>query len=641
MTLRILHVTLSATQGGGPEHIYQLLSHLPADATLPLVAAPRQYPYWDCYEKLVGRSSMQEVPYRRFSLLALIKLLYFCNKQQVQILHSHGKGAGVYVRIVSLLTGIPCVHTFHGIHLDYATYARRAYILLEWGLGKISMACIAVSKGEAAKVLALKLCPPERLHVVQNGVVIPGSIPEYRSKNPFTIMHMSRFEKVKNSLILLDIAQILKTRGLLDGIKFIILGNGDGRYVMEKAVIEAGLTDYFSFEGFKSNPRAYLRGAGCYISTSLWEGMPLAVMEAMAEGVPVVASDVIGNRDAVRHGETGFLFSLEDLNAAVSHIHALRIDPDLRERIGHEAHRTASKHYSARSMALQTLKVYQRVAGSKCKKPLCPERRTKSNPTEPLRVSLITPSLNAAACIRRTMDSVAAQTYSHIEYIVMDGGSNDGTVDIIRQHPRVNYWSSSPDAGIASAFNKGLAQATGDVVGIINADDWYEANAVEQAVNAIRQGADVVHGAIRFWDGQIPYEIFRPNQARLTREMSIFHPSVFVRRELYERLGLFDESYRYAMDYELLLRFMVYGAHFAQLDTVIANVSFDGISDKYWKQAYREADRARRTYLGRPLRSRLYLLWQLGRTGIRRNMQKKGLESVIRAYRRHFLKKIV
>lgn len=94
---------------------------------------------------------------------------------------------------------------------------------------------------------------------------------------------------------------------------------------------------------------------------------------------------------------------------------------------------------------------------------------------EQLKISIVTVSYNAAKTIEQTIKSVINQTYSNIEYIVIDGGSTDGTVDIIRKYEdRIAYWVSEPDGGIFDAMNKGIKVATGEVVGIINSDDWYE-----------------------------------------------------------------------------------------------------------------------------------------------------------------------
>lgn len=97
-----------------------------------------------------------------------------------------------------------------------------------------------------------------------------------------------------------------------------------------------------------------------------------------------------------------------------------------------------------------------------------------------MKISIVTPCYNAAKTIVRTMDSVLAQTVSPFEYIIIDGGSTDGTVEIAKSHPAVTYVISEKDKGIADAFNKGIALSSGDAIGIINSDDWYEPEAIEK-----------------------------------------------------------------------------------------------------------------------------------------------------------------
>ena len=250
-------------------------------------------------------------------------------------------------------------------------------------------------------------------------------------------------------------------------------------------------------------------------------------------------------------------------------------------------------------------------------------------------VTIITVCRNAQGTIGRTLRSLEAQTYPNIEYIVVDGASTDGTLEAVRQSPAVARWISEPDKGIADAFNKGIALARGEWIGILNADDWYEPDAVAAAM-AAPDGADLIHGAVRYWDGGDPREVYHPRQDRLHLEMTINHPSAFVRRSLYERLGGFDPGYRYAMDYELILRFLADGARLVQLEAVLANMSYGGASDAHWRGAALECARAKSAHLGSPLTAGAYCGWQIARGGARRALEKLGLRGLIRAFRKRF-----
>ncbi|HBH62451.1 MAG TPA: glycosyltransferase, partial [Nitrospiraceae bacterium] len=170
---------------------------------------------------------------------------------------------------------------------------------------------------------------------------------------------------------------------------------------------------------------------------------------------------------------------------------------------------------------------------------------------------IITIVRNGVKTLEKTIQSVLNQTYDNIAYIIINGGSTDGTLDTIRKYEdKIAYWTSEPDSGISEAFNKGITAATGEIIGIINADDYYEPAAVALAVSVLTQtGADIVHGMVQYRDvnGQ-KTELFSGNDALLYKDMTINHPSVFARRSAYEKIGLFRTDFRYAMDYEWLLR---------------------------------------------------------------------------------------
>ncbi|MDR2727033.1 MAG: glycosyltransferase [Deltaproteobacteria bacterium] len=249
--------------------------------------------------------------------------------------------------------------------------------------------------------------------------------------------------------------------------------------------------------------------------------------------------------------------------------------------------------------------------------------------------TVITVCRNAGGTLGRTLRSVADQTYPHIEYIVIDGASTDGSVAMIRACPAVTAWISEPDTGIAEAFNKGLARATGEWVGILNADDWYEPDALVRVIEAAYD-ADIVHGAVRYWESDTPKEVYYPRQDRLTWEMTISHPAVFVRRSVYEAEGGFDPAFSLTMDYELLLRLYVRGYRFKELgDTILANMRHGGASDRRWTQALQEAARAKLRHVPSPAATVAYCGWQLLRGGIRRACERLGLDCLVRRVRKH------
>ena len=181
-----------------------------------------------------------------------------------------------------------------------------------------------------------------------------------------------------------------------------------------------------------------------------------------------------------------------------------------------------------------------------------------------LRVTIITISLNARDLIASTIDSVLAQDYAEIEYIVLDGASSDGTQDVIAGYgDKITCFVSEPDKGISDAWNKALNMATGDVIGLLNAGDEYATNAVSEAVRAINAGADFVYGDTELVDED--GKVLRYNRGRFhlwwySAGLGFYHPSCFARRSLYQKVGVFNEKVRYAMDSDWILKCLKSGA---------------------------------------------------------------------------------
>jgi glycosyltransferase involved in cell wall biosynthesis len=262
-----------------------------------------------------------------------------------------------------------------------------------------------------------------------------------------------------------------------------------------------------------------------------------------------------------------------------------------------------------------------------------PSRRKKSG-SDWVLISVVTAVRNGSDKIEKTIASVTGQDYKAVEYIVIDGGSTDGTLEKLKKHGKqIDFWSSEPDRGISDAFNKGIARAKGDLVGILNAGDWYERNALSTVAEAYRShpDVDVFCGSIRFWDHNSPVLHCYSNSELLERETSVYHPTVFVKRTSYEKYGVYDESYRYAMDYELLLRFKRKGARFLSIDKTIANMPLDGISSKHWYRALKEVRKARSAYF--PFYNVVYYhLLAVLKNLIARALKRGGLRSVYQAY---------
>lgn len=201
-----------------------------------------------------------------------------------------------------------------------------------------------------------------------------------------------------------------------------------------------------------------------------------------------------------------------------------------------------------------------------------------------MRISIITVCYNRVETIERTIRSVIGQDYEEKEYIIIDGGSSDGTVDIIRRYEgELACWVSEKDGGIYEAMNKGIRYATGEVIAFLNSDDWYEDNILAETAHGFEDAkTQILCGDVRcHHDGAVSrYRVNREPEEELRFRMVYWQPAMFVRRELFERYGGFDTRYRIAADYDWMLR--MYDRHIAisLTDRVLTNFSYGGISTR-------------------------------------------------------------
>jgi GT2 family glycosyltransferase len=183
----------------------------------------------------------------------------------------------------------------------------------------------------------------------------------------------------------------------------------------------------------------------------------------------------------------------------------------------------------------------------------------------PPQISIVIPSYNQGQFIEETIRSVLLQGYPNLELIIMDGGSTDNTIQIIERYaPFISIWVSEPDRGQSHAVNKGIQQATGDLIGWQNSDDFYQPGTFWQAARAAiaHPKADIFFGGVSAIDetGQqtITYPIgeFSPHEM-LPWSTNLFNQCMVIRRQVFDRIGLIDESYRHCMDYDLFWRMVM------------------------------------------------------------------------------------
>jgi len=215
------------------------------------------------------------------------------------------------------------------------------------------------------------------------------------------------------------------------------------------------------------------------------------------------------------------------------------------------------------------------------------------------RISIITVTLNAEAVLRATINSVANQSRLPFEYIIIDGGSKDGTILVIDDYRAImTSLLSEPDEGIYHAMNKGINLATGDLIGIINAGDTYLPNTFEYLANLVHEkslrGAYVIAGSTRL-DRIITNITLSASLQPPDKKMTMPHPSLFLSKEAYTKLGGYDQCYQLAADYDLVWRIYTSGIKTVICTKLFTNMAQIGASSNFWKMNI-ESFKIRRKY---------------------------------------------
>lgn len=215
------------------------------------------------------------------------------------------------------------------------------------------------------------------------------------------------------------------------------------------------------------------------------------------------------------------------------------------------------------------------------------------------KISIITISYNSKNTIERTFESVLKQSYRPLEYVLIDGGSNDGTVDLInayidvfeKEGIEISYVSEK-DHGISDAFNKGILRASGTIIGITNSDDCIAEDVLKKVAETFDDRTDVLCGDCVWNDEKNNISYIRKSKIeklnKLKYEMVLMHPTCYVRKEAYKKYGTFDIELKYVMDKDLMARFYKNGAVFKYIPIVISEMSSGGVSDLNYMKVFEE-----------------------------------------------------
>jgi len=369
--IRVLELLVTTSPGGGPRHVWDLARHLPKDEFELVIGAPRDGIFFDRFREL--GLQVVEFPRRRLGARHFSLTRRTISRFGVEVVHTHGKGPGLYGRTMARWMRVPAIHTFHGLHYaGYGPLTRRLYLALERRLSRWSRCIISVSRSGHLEGLGLRLFRPEQSVVIVNGVDIDDDerllleSPIRRESLGLTAADLvigcvSRFDPVKRIELLVDALRRLKER--FPRLVLVLVGGGGELERIRRLVSESGLSDRVIFTGFLEDPVRVQATLDLYVAASRKEGLPLAVLEAMAAGLAVVATDVPGHRDVVVPGETGLLVAPEDPAALAEAVATLLSDPARRKSLGQAGRERVRHEFGVGAMVDTTAAVYRRAAG--------------------------------------------------------------------------------------------------------------------------------------------------------------------------------------------------------------------------------------------------------------------------------------
>ena len=359
---------ISEGVGGGAKHVYDLICQLQGEFTFS-VACPDNGPYFGKFKDL--GVPVFEVPFAAFSPRSFFLLRRKMQREAIELVHVHGRKAGLYGRLACLYTSTPVVYSFHGLHHQkHGALLRTLSVGVERALGKRTDRFINVSGSERQACLALGLLDGERGLVVCNGIdwqsfdALTVDVRQVKAglgfdPNDLVVGHIAKFDvqKAQDDLA----AAIPFVLEQCPRAKFLFVGDGALRPQIEDQVTRLGVDRQVVFTGYRDDVARLLKAIDVVALPSRWEGLSLVLLEAMACRKPIVASCVMGNIDVVVDGVTGFLVPSGAPQALAGKIVRLLQDARLRADLGRRGRERVEQEFSLACMVARMRSVYQEL----------------------------------------------------------------------------------------------------------------------------------------------------------------------------------------------------------------------------------------------------------------------------------------
>lgn len=354
--INILMISSTSQIGGGPRLMFKLGKNLSNNFNV-FYALPLS----NNFINFLNSKNYISISERKLLIQDFFRLIVFIKKNDISIIHAHGKGAGLIARILKFLIKKPIIYTLHGIHIKCHTKLyRKLYLFYEKIFSKFDDLRIFVSKSESEFAKSLGLYKDNKFSIINNGIENYHSIDKNMSENDqiifkkIDIISICRFVEQKNIVEIIKIAKFMKD------LRFLIIGDGPlfseilhlkKLYRLDNVILPGSKDEIFN----------YLSDSKIFLSTSIYEGLPISILEAMSVGLPIVASKVEGNIDTIIHGKNGYLYNLGNVSSASKFIRKLTDHPNKRKKFGVESKKRQRKFFSLNDMVLKHEKIYSKV----------------------------------------------------------------------------------------------------------------------------------------------------------------------------------------------------------------------------------------------------------------------------------------
>ena len=355
---KILLISASAKTGGGPSHVL-LIKELLKDKFDFYLAMPD----FKGKSKEFDNKKYLEITERKISLMDIIGLIIFFKKNSIDIIHAHGKGAGLIARIIKIFLNKPLIYTFHGIHVNCLSRSNKyLYLLYENLTSWLDDEKVFVSLSEKLQAINLKISIGKNNRIINNSTKNMIKMSFKKEKNNLKIGIKNKKKNIISICRLVDQKNIFEIFQIAKELKiynFIILGDG---YLFDKARIyikSNNIRNVFLL-GNKKDVFKYLYESELLLSTSLYEGHPISILEAMSIGLPIVASKVTGNIDTIKNNFSGLYYRLGDINSAIRCIDKIMNNIDFKLKLSNNSFLTHRQLFSTNLMRNKYISLYKK-----------------------------------------------------------------------------------------------------------------------------------------------------------------------------------------------------------------------------------------------------------------------------------------